>query len=103
MKFAVLSLAACAALAFSVGTASAQPRGHHHGYSHNHGYHHHNSYYRGYGGYRGYGYPSYGYGYNSGFGLNIIRPGFNLSIGNAYPYSGYGGFYSPYRYGGWGW
>lgn len=47
MNFAVLSLAATAALALSVGTASAQPWGHH---SHHY-----------YGGYYGHYRPAYGY------------------------------------------
>lgn len=110
MKFAILSLAATAALALSVGTASAQPWGHHGGH---HG--HHGGYYGHHGGYYppAYGYSSYGY--NSGFGLTINRPGFNFSVGSgvspfynysSFGYSPFGYGYSPFGYGGyggWGW
>jgi hypothetical protein len=118
MKFAALSLAACAALALSVGTASAQPFGHHHhgGYYgtpvgghldyHRGHYHYHNGLYRSgplVPAYPAYNYSSYGYG--TGFGLTVNRPGFNLSIGNGVgPFSNYNSFgYSPYGYGRRGW
>lgn len=112
MKFAFLSLAAAGALAFSSGTASAQPRpyhNHNHGGGYNRGFHPvgpHLDYHRGHyhlhdGWYRSgpvvpvvptYSYPSYGY--NSGFGLTIQRPGVTLQFGSGgfvQPY--YGGFY----------
>lgn len=117
MKFAILSLAAAGALAISAGSASAGPPGHHHGgYSyghprgshldyHNGHYHYHNGYYRSaplVPVYPSYGYPNFGYGYNSGFGLNMARPGFSISIGSGTvaPYYNYGGRYSPYSGGG---
>jgi hypothetical protein len=87
MKFAALSLAACAALGLSVGTASAQ--------------------------FPAYGAPLYGgpiYGGSlytpgySGFGLSINRPGlsFSLGTGGVYPLYNYGGLYSRPYYGGYG-
>lgn len=98
MKFAVLSIAAAAALAISAGSASAHPPGYYKPY---------------YGGpviirpapvvvapvYPSYVYPSPGfYNYGSGFGLTINQPGFNFSIGNGVtPFYNYGG-YSPYGY-----
>lgn len=105
MKFAILSLAAAGALAFSAGSASAGPPGHYHGgryhgggYSsfhpigphldyHRGHYHYHDGFYRS-------GplvpvYPSY---YGGGF---YNRPGFNITIGSGYGYSRpyYGGGY----------
>jgi hypothetical protein len=116
MKFATVSLAAVAALALSVGSASAGPPGHYHGSGygynprgghldyHNGHYHYHNGHYRS--GplvpvYPSYSYPSYNYGYNSGFGLTINRPGFSFGIGSGSvtPYYNYG--YSQPYYGGW--
>ena len=52
------------------------------------------------------GYSNYG-GYNSGFGLSIVRPGFGITIGSgvypSYGYGnyGYGGYSQPY-YGNYG-
>ncbi len=80
-----------------------------------HGHHGH----YGYGGYGGYGYsvarpvivPNYGYGTGvpyigpsvryGGYGYSSYRPGLNISIGNGYPYGGYGGYGigSPFGYG----
>ena len=118
MKFALLSLAA--GLALSTGTASAGPPGYggyggyghgyrpaggHLDYHHGH-YHYHNGYYRSaplVPAYPAYGGPVYGAPlYNSGFGLNVYRPGFNLSIGSGSvtPYYGYS---SPYYGGGFRW
>jgi hypothetical protein len=109
MKFAVLSLAATAALALSAGDASAQwgHFGHHHGHSHGYGLggghldyhnghlHYHNGFYRSgplYPAYN-YGYSSpYSYGYGSGYGGNLYSP---------YS-SGYGSFYTPRSYYGYG-
>jgi hypothetical protein len=104
MKAAILSLVTVAALAASPGTADARPP-HYYGGNYHHGYYgnYNRPYYSGY--YRPY---SGGWGYNSGFGLNIVRPGgFGISIGTGgvYPYYGgyYGGsYYRPY-YRGWRW
>lgn len=117
MKFAILSLAAAGALAVSSGTASAQPGhfhgGHNHGGGYNSGFHPigpHLDYHRGHyhlhdGYYRSaplvpvvptYSYPNYGY--NSGFGLTINRPGLSFSFGSGratplYVQPSYGGGY----------
>ena len=108
MKFAILSLAATAALALSSGTASAQ-WGHHHGHHHHHGsgrlhrdlahmplgphldyhnghYHYHNGFYRS-------GpllpvYPSYGTGYYGSY--SVPQTGWNSN------------YYAPYRGGSFG-
>ncbi len=70
-------------------------------------------------GYGGYGYsvarpvivPNYGYGTGvpyigpsvryGGYGYSSYRPGLNISIGNGYPYGGFGGYGvgSPFGYG----
>lgn len=117
MKFAILSLAAAGGLALSTGTASAHPPGYGGGYSggysyghpigphldyHRGHYHYHDGFYRS--GplvpvYPSYSYPSYNYGYNSGFGLSINRPGFSFNLGSGYaqPYYG-GGYYGGRRW-----
>jgi hypothetical protein len=94
-------LIAVGAMAVTADSAFAAPpgyRGHHHGgYNNNYrgGY---NNYYRG--AYSRPVYPAYNYGYNSGFGLNIVRPGgVGISIGApSYGYPG-GYYYQPYQYG----
>ena len=93
MKFAILSVAAAAALTLSAGSASAQ-WGHHHGHSH-HGNGHldyHNGHYHYHDGFYRSGplypvYPSYGYGYS---------PGVSLQPGIISPSWGYNNYYSPY-------
>lgn len=111
MKFAILSLAAAGALAFSAGSALAGPPGHGHyhgGYQsfhpigphldyHRGHYHYHDGFYRSpplapvYPSYRS---PNYGY-YNT-------RPGFSITIGSGSGlYPAYGGYSRPY-YGGFG-
>ena len=114
MRAAFLSVAAAVALAVSAGAADARPPAYHGGHHAYYGGHH--GYYGGYGGgyrggfYRPAYYPSYdgGYGYTSGFGLSIGGPqlGITLGSGGVYPYSGFGGCYSPYSggyYSPWGW
>ena len=127
MKFAILSLAAAGALALSTGTASAHPPGYggYSGYGGGYGggygrsyhppyphldahrghYHYHDGFYRSppvVPVYPSYSYPSYGY--DSGFGLTIQRPGFSFGIGSGsvtplytQPYYG-GGYYYPGRW-----
>jgi hypothetical protein len=92
MKFAILSVAAAAALTLSAGSASAQ-WGHHHGHRHGNGhldyhnghYHYHDGFYRSGPLYPVY--PSYGYGYS---------PGVSLQPGILSPSWGYNNYNSPY-------
>jgi len=99
MKFAILSVAAAAALTLSSGTASAQwiagpGHGGHLDY-HNGHYHYHNGPFMSGPVYPTY--PSYGYGYSYSPGLSLSFGSGSLGYENVYPTWGYGsGYYSPY-------